>query len=37
VNVDQPLEAAPSPETPVADTASDAPASADAPAKSDDK
>lgn len=37
VNVDQPLEAAPAPETPVADTASDAPASADAPAKADDK
>lgn len=37
VNVDQPLEAAPAPEAPVADTASDAPASADAPAKETDE
>lgn len=37
VNVDQPLEAAPAPETPVAGTASGAPASADAPAKTDEE
>lgn len=37
VNVDRPLEAAPAPETPVADAASDAPASADTPAKAGDE